>query len=74
MTIGWLQVAASLALVVVAAGLSIWKGLGVERSIIWAAFRAAVQLVAVGLLFELIFESGGNVGGPSVSLSSAPVR
>jgi len=61
MTIGWVQVVASLTLVGVAAGLSIWKGLGVERSIVWAATRAAVQLLAVGLLFELIFESTGSM-------------
>lgn len=61
MSIGWIQVAASLTLVGVAAGLSLWKGLGVERSIIWAAVRAAVQLLAVGLLFEVIFESAGSI-------------
>ena len=61
MTIGWVQVAASLTLVGVAAGLSLWKGLGIERSIVWAATRAAVQLLAVGLLFELIFESAASM-------------
>jgi len=61
MTIGWVQVAASLTLVGVAAGLSLWKGLGVERSIVWATIRAAVQLLAVGLLFELIFESAASM-------------
>jgi putative ABC transport system permease protein len=30
---------------------------GVEKSIIWAAIRATVQLIAVGLLFTIIFES-----------------
>jgi putative ABC transport system permease protein len=60
MSIGWVQVAASLTLVATAVGLSVWKGLGVERPIIWAATRAAVQLLAVGLLFELIFESSGS--------------
>ncbi len=57
MTIGWIEAVASSALVLVAFGLSMWKGLGVERSILWASIRAAVQLLAVGLLFRLIFGS-----------------
>lgn len=55
--IGWIEILASLSLVAVAIAVSLWKGLGSERSIIWAAFRAAIQLLAVGLLFGLIFES-----------------
>lgn len=55
--IGWVEVAASLTLVLVAVGLSLWKRLGVERSILWASLRAAVQLLAVGVVFRLIFES-----------------
>lgn len=54
---GWVEVVASLALVVVALAISRWKRLETERSILWASFRAAAQLVAVGLLFGLIFES-----------------
>ena len=46
MDIGWVQVVASSVLVVVAVGVSVWRGLGVERSILWAALRAAVQLLA----------------------------
>ena len=61
MTIGWVEVLASAALVVVAVGLSLWRGLGVERSIVWASLRGAVQLIAVGLLFELIFETAGSM-------------
>ena len=61
MTIGWVQVVASLTLVGVAVGLSFWKGLGVEGSIVRAATRAAGQLLAVGLLFDLIFESAGSM-------------
>jgi len=56
-TIEWPQILASLTLVLVAVGLSLWKGLKVERSILWASLRAAVQLLAVGALFSLIFES-----------------
>ena len=55
--IGWIGAAASLSLVAVAVGVSMWKHLDVERSILWASLRAAVQLVLVGLLFGLIFES-----------------
>ena len=55
--IGWLEIVASLSLVAVAVAVSLWKGLGSERSIIWASFRAATQLLAVGMLFGLIFES-----------------
>ncbi len=51
------QVAASLSLIAVAVGLSLWRGLGVERPILWASLRAAVQLLAVGVLFRIIFES-----------------
>jgi putative ABC transport system permease protein len=57
MTIGWIEVVVSLTLVVVAMGLSLWKHLGAERSILWACLRAAVQLLAVGLIFRLIFDS-----------------
>jgi putative ABC transport system permease protein len=55
--IGWLGVVASTVLIVIAIGLSLWKRLGVERSILWASWRAAVQLLAVGAVFNLIFES-----------------
>ena len=49
---------ASLTLVAVAVAISIRLRVGVERSIMWAALRAATQLIAVGLLFTIIFESG----------------
>ena len=49
---------ASLALVAVAVAISMRLRIGVERSILWAAARATVQLIAVGLLFTVIFESG----------------
>ena len=45
----------SLVLVALAVALSLWQRVGVERSILWAAFRAAVQLLAVGALLTLIF-------------------
>lgn len=55
--IGWVETTASLGLVVVAVIISLWRRLETERSILWASFRAALQLVAVGLLFGLIFGS-----------------
>jgi putative ABC transport system permease protein len=57
MEIGWPDVLVSTVLILVAVVLSLWKGLGTELSILWSAFRAAVQLLVVGLLFRLIFES-----------------
>jgi len=57
MDIGWIEVAASASLIFIAVGISIWKSLAAESSILWAAGRAAVQLLAVGVLFRLIFES-----------------
>ncbi len=55
--IGWIEAVASLGLVVVAVAISFWKRLDVEKSIAWASLRAAVQLLAVGALFGLIFGS-----------------
>lgn len=46
-----------MSLVAVAIAISFWKKLGVEGSILWSSFRAAVQLAAVGVLFGLIFNS-----------------
>lgn len=53
-SIGWSGLALSLLLVVVAIVLSLWKRLGLERSLAWAAARAAVQLIAIGLLLEVL--------------------
>jgi len=47
----------SLTLIGLAVAISVWMRLRIERSIIWAALRAAVQLLAVGAVFRLIFES-----------------
>lgn len=52
-----LVLAASLALVAVAAMVSRWLGLGFEKSILWASIRAAVQLITVGVLLTLIVGS-----------------
>jgi putative ABC transport system permease protein len=48
---------ASLVLVAIAVGVSMYLRLGVEKSIIWASVRAAVQLTAVGVLLVLVLDS-----------------
>lgn len=53
-----LNVAASLVLVAIALGIGLALQLGVTRRIIIAVVRAAVQLLAVGLLFGWIASSG----------------
>ena len=57
--VGWQVVLASLSLVLLALGLAWGLGLRIERELIVAVLRAAVQLLAVGFLFALIFESTG---------------
>lgn len=56
--IGWVGLGLSLLLVALAAAVSVAQGLGLERSIIWSAVRALVQLVAVGAVLTLIIEPG----------------
>ena len=48
-------VVASVAFVLIAAGLAWWQGVGVERSVVWASVRAAAQRLAVGLLLAAVF-------------------
>lgn len=55
--IGPWDVAASLLLVVVAIAVSRWQRMRAEASILWAALRAAVQLLAAGFLLRVIFDS-----------------
>ena len=52
------QAAISLVLVALAVGLSLWRGLGVERQLLVASVRAVVQLLAVGYLLVVILEHG----------------
>jgi len=47
----------ALVLVALAVGLSLWQRVGVGRSILWAAFRAAIQLLAVGAIFTVVIGS-----------------
>ena len=57
--IGWPVVLASLSLVLLALGLAWALGLRIQRELITAAVRAALQLLAVGFVFALIFKSTG---------------
>jgi putative ABC transport system permease protein len=52
--IGWVGVAASLTLVVVALALSWWQGLRLGASISWAAVRAAAQLLVWVVVMVLV--------------------
>jgi len=56
-SVSLLSAVSSLSLIVLAVAISLWMRLEVERSIVWAAIRAAIQLLAVGAVFRLIFES-----------------
>jgi putative ABC transport system permease protein len=51
------DVAASLALVALAAGISLWREADLERDIGIAVVRSFVQLIAIGYVIELIFDS-----------------
>ncbi len=59
--IGWGGVLASLVLVVVAVGLSIWRQLDLERTILWSCGRAMVQLLLVGQALALLIDDGAPV-------------
>ena len=54
--VGWIELAASLLLVAVAVGLSSWRRLELERTIVWASVRAAVQLLLVGSALTLVVD------------------
>lgn len=54
--VGWIELAASLVLVGVAVGLSLWRSLGLERTIVWASIRAAAQLLLVGAALGLVID------------------
>jgi len=59
--IGWVGLGLSALLVAVAVALSLWRRLELEGSIIWAAARALVQLLAVGLLLQVLLEPDVSV-------------
>ena len=59
--VGWPVILASLSLVLLAMGLAWWLGLRVQRELVEASVRAAVQLLAVGLVFALIFRAANAI-------------
>jgi len=59
--IGWTGLGLSLVLVAVAVLLSMWRHLGLERGILWASTRALAQLLAVGLLLQVLLEPGVSI-------------
>jgi putative ABC transport system permease protein len=54
--IGWGGLALSLILVAVAVGVSVWRGLRLEREILWATARAIVQLLATGYVLLVVID------------------
>lgn len=59
--VGWVGLATSLALVAVAAAVSLWQRLGLERQIVWAAVRALAQLLLVGAALALLLAPGRSL-------------
>jgi putative ABC transport system permease protein len=59
--VGWVGLATSLILVAFAAAISLWRRLGLERQLLWAAARALVQLLLVGGALTLLFEPGRSL-------------
>lgn len=56
--IGLYGTAASGILIAVAVAISLWRRLGLERSVLWAAVRALVQLLIVGWALRLVVDPG----------------
>jgi putative ABC transport system permease protein len=57
--VGVWEVVAASSLIIVALGLSLWRRLGLERDLLESSARALVQLLLVGVLFTVIFDSAG---------------
>jgi len=56
--IGIAGLAASGILVAVAVAVSLWRHLGLERSLLWASLRALVQLLLVGWALQFVVDPG----------------
>ncbi len=65
--VGWWGLAASLILVAVTLGISLWRKLGLEREVLVAVVRAGAQLLAVGYVLAFIID----VDEPSKNVSYA---
>ena len=68
-TVSWLGLAVSLLLVAIAAGISWWQRLGLQRQILVAAARALIQLLLVGARIrvsdcQVVGHSAREGGGP----------
>jgi putative ABC transport system permease protein len=59
--VSWIGLATSLALVAVAAAVSLWQRLGLERQMLWAAARALVQLLVVGVVLAWLLLPGRSL-------------
>jgi len=59
--VGWAGLAVSLLLVAVAAGISWWQRLGLQRQILIAAARALAQLLLVGAALTLVISPGRSI-------------
>lgn len=55
--IGFLGMAASGILIAVAVGISLWRTLGLEKQLLWAAARALVQLLLVGVALQIVVDA-----------------
>lgn len=55
--IGWSGLVASGALLAIAVAVSVGRRLGLERSLLWAGARMVVQLLAVGLVLDAVFDA-----------------
>ena len=60
-TVSWAGLALSLLLVAVAAGISWWQRLGLQRQILVAAARALAQLLLVGAALTLVISPGRSI-------------
>ncbi|MFP5322028.1 MAG: ABC transporter permease [Acidimicrobiia bacterium] len=54
--VGWWGLAASLILVAVTIGISVWRRLGLERDVLVATGRALAQLLAVGYVLTVVID------------------
>ncbi len=59
--IGAAGLAASAILVAVAVGISMWRRLGLERSLLWASARAMVQLLLVGVVLKVVVDPDSSL-------------
>ncbi len=54
-SLGWADLAAASVFLLINAGLSLWRHLGIERKLLFSAARMVVQLLLVGLVLKTVF-------------------